>query len=175
MRLIKDHRCGIGQNARVRRIASLLLDVEVGEEEVVIDDDELGLHRLSPHGRDETRLGVGAGLAQADLGPRVELRPKPGVLRQALDLGPVAGLGVALPLQDGVELLDVVQAGKDRVVAQGIQLLLANVVGTTLHDAHLQRAKQRLEEGDVFERELLLQVFGPGRDDDALVHLPRKA
>ncbi len=78
---------------------------------------------------------------------------------------------MALPLQDGVELLDVVQAGEDGVVAQGIELLLAEIIGAALHDRDLQRAEQRFKEGDVLEGELLLQVFCTGGDDHAPVCL----
>ncbi len=54
----------------------LLLDVEVGEEEVVVDDDEVGFERLAPHLGDEAGLPVRAGLAEAGLGAGVELGPE---------------------------------------------------------------------------------------------------
>ena len=152
-----------------------MLDVEIGEEEVVVDDDELGLHGLAAHRGDEAGLEVGAGLAEADFAAGVELGPQRGVLGQGVHLGAVAGVGMALPLEDGVELLDVVEPGKDRVVAQGVELLLAKVVGAALHDGNAQRAEQRLEERDVLERELLLQILGAGGDDDALAGFAREA
>lgn len=49
--------------------------------------------------------------------------------------------------------------------------MAAEVVAAPLHVADLQRSEQRFEEGYVFEEELLLQVFGTRRDDDALLAL----
>ena len=49
VRLVEDHSCGFGQNACVGRVGCLLLDAEVGEEEMVIDDDDLRLERLAAH------------------------------------------------------------------------------------------------------------------------------
>ena len=92
-----------------------------------------------------------------------------GVFGEVVDLGAVAGFGGPLPLQDGVELRDLFEAGEERVVAQGVELLLAEVVGAALHVADLERAEERFEEGDVLEVELLLQIFGAGGDDDALL------
>ena len=43
------------------------------------------------------------------------------------------------------------------------------------HVADLQRAEEGFEEGDVLEEELLLQVFGAGGDDDALLALAGEA
>ena len=74
-----------------------------------------------------------------------------------------------------MELLDVVEAGEDGVVAKGVELLLAEVIGAALHHANAQRAKDRFEERDVLEGELFLQIFGAGGDDDALFVLAGEA
>jgi hypothetical protein len=94
---------------------------------------------------------------------------------QVVDFGAVACFGGALPAEDGVELRDFVEAGEQRRVAQGVELLPADVVGPALHVADLERAEQGFEEGDVLEVELLLEVFGAGGDDDALLLLARAA
>jgi len=70
-----------------------------------------------------------------------------------------------------VELVDLFEAAEDRVVAEGVELLLAEVVGAALHVADLERAEDGFEERDVFEEELFLEVFGAGGDDDALLLL----
>ena len=70
-----------------------------------------------------------------------------------------------------MELLDVVQAGEDGVVAQAVELLLAQVVGAALHHADAQRPENAFEERDVLEGELLLQIFCAGGEDDALLVL----
>ena len=52
--------------------------------------------------------------------------------------------------------------------AQRDQLVAAKVVGTALHVADAQAAKQRLEKGHIAKKELILQGLGAGGDDDAL-------
>ena len=76
---------------------------------------------------------------------------------------------------DVVELVDLFEAVEERVVAQGVELVAAEVVAAALHVADLQRAEEGFEEGDVLEEELLLQVFGAGGDDDALLALAGEA
>src|SRR3978361_1788491 len=98
---VEDDEGGFGEDAGVWSSACLLLDGEVGEEEVVIDDDEVGLERLAAHGGDEAGLEVGAGLAEAGLGAGVELGPEEGGLGEGVDLGAVAGEGGFLPGGDG--------------------------------------------------------------------------
>ena len=169
---VEDDDGGFGEDAGVGGSGGLLLDGKVGEEEVVIDDDEVGLEGLAAHLGDEAGLPVGAGLAEADLGAGVELVPERGGLREVVDLGAIAGFGGALPLEDGVELRDVVEAGEDGVVAEGVELLLAEVVGAALHVADAQRAgvgEDGFKERDVLEVELFLEVFCAGGDDDALL------
>ena len=97
--------------------------------------------------------------------------PEGGAFGEVVDLGAVAGFGGALPLQDGVELRDLFEAGEQGVVAQGVELLLADVVGAAFHVADAEGAEEGFEEGDVLEEELFLEVFGAGGDDDALLVL----
>ncbi len=166
---VEDYGGGFGEDSGIRGAGGLLLDGEVGEEEVMVDDDEVGLERLAAHLRDEAGLPVGAGLAEADFAAGVELVPERGGFGEFVDVGAVTSSGGALPLQDGVELRNVVEAGEDGIVAEGVKLLLAEVVGAALHVADSQRAEQRFEERDVLEEELLLQIFCAGGDDDALL------
>ena len=49
--------------------------------------------------------------------------------------------------------------------------MAAKVVGAALHVADFEGAEERLEERDVFEVELLLEVFGASGKDDALLVL----
>ena len=171
MGLVEDDDSGLGEDAGVRGVGGLLLDGEVGEEEVVVDDDDVGFEGLAAHGGDEAGLEVGAGLAEAGLGAGVELGPEDGGLGEGVDLGAVAGLSGFLPCGDVVILLDLFETGEDGGVAEGVELLLAEVVLAALHVADLERAKEGFEEGDVLEVELFLQVFGAGGDDDSLLAL----
>ena len=171
MGFVEDYCGGFGEDAGIGGAGGLLLDGEVGEEEVVVDDDDVGFEGLAAHLGDEAGLPVGAGLAEADFAAGVELMPEVRAFGEVVDLGAVTGFGGALPLQDGVELRDFFEAGKQWVVAQGVELLLADVVGAALHVADAQGAEEGFEEGDVLEEELFLEVFGAGGDDDALLVL----
>ena len=122
-----------GSTPASTRFAGLQLDAEVGEEEVVIDDDELGLERLAAHAGDEAALPVGAGLAEAGFAAGVQLGPERGGLGQCVDLGAVAGFGGLLPRGDRVELVDLFEAGEDGRVAQRVELVPAEIVGAAFH------------------------------------------
>ena len=96
-------------------------------------------------------------------------------LGECVDFGSVAGFGGALPLGDVVELVDLFEAVEERVAAEGVELVLAEVVGAAFHVADFEGAEDGFEEGDVLEVELLLEVFGAGGDDDALLVLAGEA
>ena len=49
MGLVEDDDGGFGEDAGVGCAGGLLLDGEVGEEEVVVDDDDVGLEGLAAH------------------------------------------------------------------------------------------------------------------------------
>src|SRR5690554_1109575 len=73
MRLIKDHGVMIGDDTCARAPEP---HREVGEEEVVVDDDELALLSLPPHTRDITIFIIRAARADARLGATDEMRPE---------------------------------------------------------------------------------------------------
>ena len=87
---------------------------------------------------------------------------------QAGKLGAVAGFGGLLPFGDLAVLVDLFQAGQNRLIAQSDELVAAEVVGAALHVADAQVAQQRFEKRNVAEVELVLQRLGAGGDDDAL-------
>ena len=74
-----------------------------------------------------------------------------------------------------MKLLDLFETVEERIVAQGVELVAAEIVAAALHVANLQRAEERFEERNVFEEELLLQIFRAGGDDDALLALASQA
>ena len=107
---------------------------------MVVDDDDVGLERFATHGGDEAALPVGAGLAEAGFGAGVEFGPERGGFGEGVDLGAIAGFGGLLPLGDVVELVDLFEAVEERVVAQGVELVAAEIVAAALHVADLQWA-----------------------------------
>ena len=125
MGLVEDHGGGLGQDAGVGGVGGLLLDAEIGEEEVVVDDDDVGLERFAAHRGDEAAFPVRAGLAETGFGAGVELLPERRGLGEGVDLGTVAGLGGLFPGGDVVELVDLFEAVEERVVAESVELVAA--------------------------------------------------
>ena len=118
-----EHDCrGFGKDARVWRAGGLLFDGEVGKEEVVIDDDDVGLQGAAAHLGDEAAAVVGTGCTEAGVAARVELVPQGARLRQLGKLGAIAGLGCLFPLGDLAVLVDLFQSGQNRLIAQGTSL-----------------------------------------------------
>ncbi len=63
---------------------------------------------------------------------------------------------------------------QQRIVAQRVQLVLAQIVAAALHVTDLQRAEEQFEKWHILEEELLLQILGAGGDDHALLALSRE-
>ena len=170
---VEDHRADLGQNAGIGRVLGLLLDGEIGEEQMMIDDDDVALHRLAPHFGDEAFVPGAAFLAEAGVGARVELVPERAGFGQRREFGTVAGLRHLLPGGDGAVVLDLLQSAEHRLVGEVVELLAAQIVVAPLHVADVQLAfavgKKRLfEKRDILVEELFLQILGAGGNDDAL-------
>ena len=141
---------------------------EVGEKEVVVDDDDVGLGGPLVHQSDEAAVELFALLAGAELAAGVETVPDGAVLRQFLELGAVSGFGLLFPGADEPAVLDFDESGQGRALLGFVELLAAEVVVAALHVGHVERAVEiPFEERDVLVVELLLQVLRAGRDDDA--------
>ena len=165
MGFIEDHGIVIGQQAAFEL---LVAEGEVGEEEMVIDDDDVAFGGALVHEGDEAALKVGALLAAAELAARVDLGPGGAALRQGADFGAIADFGGLLPVADDLEIGHFLQAVEDGFLVGVVDLLAAGVVVAALHVADLQGAgKMLLEEGDILEKELLLEIFGASGDHDA--------
>src|SRR5581483_10404715 len=118
--LVKDDRAELGQDAGVRRALGLLPDREVGEEQMMIDDDDVALGRAAMHLGDEAAVELLALLADAGVGARVEFGPELIVFRQQRELGPVAGFRGPLPVGDHAKLLDLIEPAQDGLFAQRV-------------------------------------------------------
>ena len=68
VRFIENDRSAIWKNTGVRRAVGFELDGEVGEEQVMVDDDNVAFRRAPPHFRDEAALPLFAFLAEAGVG-----------------------------------------------------------------------------------------------------------
>src|SRR5215471_5452374 len=94
--LIEDHRAVVGQDGGNVRFP----DGKVREKQVVIDDDDVGLHRLLPDQRQEASLVILALCAEAPVTPRIHARPEFRVVTGGTKLGPVACLCILGPIED---------------------------------------------------------------------------
>jgi hypothetical protein len=72
VRFVENHRCVIRQN----RAIAVVAQIQIGKEEVMVDDDDVSFLRAIPHARDEAGIEVGTLLAQARLGTRVDVAPE---------------------------------------------------------------------------------------------------
>ncbi len=99
---------------------------------------------------------------------------------RVVSFGAVAGAGLLVPVQQGAELVDLIEAVEDGLAGEIVELFAAEIILPALHVADLEAGSARrrtvaeervLEERHVFEEELLLQVLGAGGDDDALAAL----
>ena len=166
--LVEDDGGRFRENAGVGSVACGEADRSVGEEEMVIDDDEVGLEGAAAHLGDEAAAVVWASGAKARVGAGVELVPEGGGFREGRKLGAVAGFSDLLPLSDLAVLFDLVEARKNGLVAEGEEFAAAKVVGAALHVADAKLAEEGFKKRDIAEKELVLEGLGPGRNDDAL-------
>ena len=166
--LVEDDGGRFRENAGVGSVAGGETDRSVGEEEMVIDDDQVGLEGPAAHLGDEAAAVVGACAAETGFRAGIELVPEGGGLGEGGKLGAVAGFSDLLPLSDLAVLFDLVEARKNGLVAEGEEFAAAKVVGAALHVADAKLAEEGFKKRDIAEKELVLEGLGPGRNDDAL-------
>src|SRR6476619_5941157 len=73
VRLIKNNCAYIGQDAGIWRILSLLFNRQIGEKQVMVDDNDVTFHRSPMHLSDETPIPLAAFLPETCVGPRIQL------------------------------------------------------------------------------------------------------
>ena len=178
--LIENHRCGFRQDSRVRRAFGLQLDGEIGEEQMMIDDNDVALHPSPAHFSDEAALPLAALLPDAGVGARIQLVPERAGLGKFGQFRAVAGRGRLLPRGDGAVLLDLLQPAEHRLVGKVVEFFAAQIIVAAFHVADGKPSvrtiaartcfsKQRLlQERNVLVEKLFLQILGAGRDDHAL-------
>ncbi len=145
---------------------TLVAQGQVGAEQVVVDDDHIGLHGPAPGAHQETVVEARAVLAEAVLAGGDRLRPRRRVLRDAGRLGPVAAA------RQGREALDASQHGGILAALEAaleqvaLEVVMADVVGPTLEHGDPGRHPQGRRQGrQVTGDQLVLQVAGPGGDE----------
>src|ERR1700730_13162262 len=76
VRFVEDHGAAIGKNSSAGRALGLVLDGQVGEEQVMVDDDNVALRSPAMHFRNETAIILATLLKKARFRAGVELRPQ---------------------------------------------------------------------------------------------------
>ncbi len=170
---VENYRANLGQNSGVGRVLGLLLDGEVGKEQMMIDDDDVALHRPAMHLGDEAAVPGAALLPQAGVGAGIELVPERAGFGKRRQFGLVPGLRDLFPGGDGAVVLDLLQSAQHGLIGKVIELLAAQIVVAALHVADFELAfavgeKRLLEKRDILVEELFLQILGSGRNDDSL-------
>jgi hypothetical protein len=82
----------------------------------MINDNDVALMRLLMHQSNEATLELGTLLTGAEVAARVDLGPRSARLRQGFDLRTVAGLGGFFPFADDLEVGDLFQPCKHRLL-----------------------------------------------------------
>ena len=164
MRFVENNGGIVGQEARELHLAQ----AEVGKEKMMIDDEDVGFRRALVHQSDEAALELRALLAGAGLAARVDARPELARIPQIVEFGAVAALRVCFPLADLRVHVDFFHAGENGLLFDVVEFLPAEVVLAALHERDAHFGKKFFQEGNVFEKNLLLKIFRSRRDDDAL-------
>ena len=168
---VEDHRGVFGDDAA----EVVVLYRQVGEEQMVIDDDDVAFVRAPVHFGEEAALELLALLAGAEIAASVHLLPGGAGFGQRLDLGAIAGGGGLLPFADDLKVGDFFQAVQNRLAIGVVDLLAASEVGAAFHVADLQGpVEMLLQKRNVFVEKLLLQILGAGGDHHALAGEQRR-
>src|ERR1700733_6888253 len=105
---------------------------------MVVHDDHIAFQGAPAHLGDKAALVIRTALPQAGLSARIYFGPYLARFGQGVDLYPVSGLGRLFPGRDLLELVNLLQAIQNGLVAQRIELVAAEVVGPALHVANPQ-------------------------------------
>src|SRR6266849_2353281 len=73
---VEDHGPCLRQNSGIGGVFGLLLDRKVSKKQVMVDDNNVALHRLAVHFGDEAAVPCAAFLSQAGVGAGVNLVPE---------------------------------------------------------------------------------------------------
>ena len=163
VRLVEDDRVARGQQLGQPFVA----EHDVGEEQVMIDDDDVGLERRLARLHHEALAEERAVAAEAAVPGRRHQRPDAGVLGDVGQLAAVAGLARAGERDDLRQVAGVVARRQPAVRRRALQMVVADVIGATLEQRQRGRRTQRVaDQRQVALIELVLQRLGAGRDDD---------
>ncbi len=163
MGLVEDHGVARGQELG----EPLVAQHDIGEEEVMIDDDHVRVERSFPGLEDEAVAVERAAAAEAIFAGGRDERPEGCVLRDVGELAAVAGLARARK-RDDLRQMTRVFPGRQAPFRRGtLEVMVADVVRASFEQRKRHRNPQRIADlRQVPLVELVLQRLGARRDDD---------
>ena len=163
VRFVEDHRV-----RRAEQVAeAVFLEREVGEQQMVIDDDDVGLDRLAARFDHVALAEVGAARAEAVVARRGDLRPQRMGVTQVRHFGEVAGARGAGPAFDARQRA-VARAREALLPAELLQPVGAQIVRAPLEQRDARRhADGAGDQRQVLVEQLVLQRARAGGDEHA--------
>src|SRR5262249_17135193 len=166
MSLIENDGVIFGQDAA---FIVFVLQRQIGEEEVMVHNDDVAFERALMHGGDEAALEIRTLLPGAEIAAGIDLSPGGPGFGQRFDVGAISEFRGFFPSADDLEIGQLFQAREHRLLFSIVDFLAARVIAAALHVADIQWPREMLlQERNIFEEELLLEVFGPSGNHDAL-------
>ncbi len=171
VRLVEDDRVA----GRQQLGHAFVAQHDVGEEQVVIDDDQVGRHRLAPRLHDEAVLVVRAILAEAVFTGRRGVVPHRRVFRNFQTFGLVTALRHLGKHRDAAGVCGIL-AGQEAAVGQrAFEVVGADVIGAPLQQGDLDRRLEGIaHHRQILVEQLVLQGLGAGGDDHLAARLQRR-
>ena len=165
MRLIEDEGMRAGQDFA----ETFLADGEVGKQQVVIDDDDVGFLRGAARLDHEAVVEERAIAAEAVFRGRSHPRPQRRILGQLGKFGAIATLRRLRPGMDRLQLADLLTVAEMAFAARLFEAMQAKVIGAALEQGRGQgRAEHAAHTRQIAMEQLVLQRLGAGGDDHAL-------
>ena len=146
----------------------VLAQRQVGEKQMMIDDDHIRVGGPPVHRRNEASLELHAFLPGASFAPGVQPRPQVRLVGQKAQFRPVAGLGQAPPVANLANQSSLFQAPQYRLPLHLVNLMPAEEVRAAFHHRYFQfGGKMLLHKRHIFGVELFLQRLGRRGDHHA--------
>ena len=162
VRLVDDDPLVVGQHGS----GVIAANHEIGQKEVVVDDEQLRRLRFALEGGHEAALVEGTARPEAGLARRGREPPDGVVFFELVELGQIAAPGLRRPALHERQRSPHRLGGLRR--GQGLETAAAEVVAEALHQERRDLgADHALGDGEIFEEDLLLERLARGGHDHA--------
>ena len=159
---VEDHRVARRQELRKPFVA----EHHVGEEEMMVDDDDVGVERGLPRLKDEAVTMKRAVAAEAVVARRRDERPDRRILRDVGELAAISGFGGARERDDLWQVTRVVARWEAALVGRALEVVVADVIRASFQycqrHGHFEGVADQRK---VALEKLVLQRLGARRDN----------